>query len=96
MVFGSNADQNDIAPEVTLGSVVIDLPHAFLAVAREVNERRFIARVIELGAASDVVKLVFNPARENSIPIDVRRAVDSVARSIKSGAFHPTREHSPK
>lgn len=96
MVFGSNADQNDVAPEVTLGSVVIDLPHAFLTVAREVKEERFIARVIELGAATDVVKLVLNPTRENTIPMDVRRAVDSVTRSIKSGAFHPTREHSAK
>lgn len=96
MVFGSNADQNDIAPEVTLGSVVIDLPHAFLTVAREVKDQRFVARVIELGAATDVVKLVFNPARENSIPIDIRRAVDSVERSIKSGAFRPTRGYSPK
>jgi basic membrane protein A and related proteins len=96
MVFGSNADQNDVAPEVTLGSVVIDLPHAFLTVAREVKEQRFIARVIELGAATDVVKLVLNPARENSIPSDVRRAVDSVAAGIKSGAFNPTREYTAK
>jgi hypothetical protein len=34
-VVGSNADQNGIAPEVTLGSVVIDLPRAFLRVARQ-------------------------------------------------------------
>ncbi|MCU0619346.1 MAG: Nif3-like dinuclear metal center hexameric protein, partial [Gemmatimonadaceae bacterium] len=30
-VFGANADQNGVAPEVTIASVVIDLPHAFLA-----------------------------------------------------------------
>ncbi len=96
MVFGSNADQNDVAPEVTLGSVVIDLPHAFLTVAREVKEGTFTARVIELGAATDVVKLVLNPARENSIPLNVRRAVDSVAAGIKSGLHNPTRGHSTK
>lgn len=64
MVFGSNADQNDIAPEVTL--------------------------------ATEVVKLVLNPVREASIPIDVRRAVDSVATGIKTGAISLTREYSPK
>ncbi len=35
-VIGSNADQNGVAPEVTLGSVVIDLPQALTFVAREV------------------------------------------------------------
>src|SRR5690348_1759048 len=28
-VFGTNSNQNALAPEVTLGSVAIDLPHAF-------------------------------------------------------------------
>src|ERR1051325_932878 len=36
-VVGSNSNQNAVAPNVVLGSVVIDLPHAFLTVAREVR-----------------------------------------------------------
>src|SRR5687767_15536768 len=40
-VIGANADQNAVAPEVTLGSVVIDLRHAFLLVAREVRSGQF-------------------------------------------------------
>src|SRR5690606_20437216 len=32
--IGMNRDQNDIAPEVTLGSAVIEIPRAFLRVAR--------------------------------------------------------------
>lgn len=43
LVIGSNVNQNGIAPAVTIGSVVIDLPHAFLTIAREVKDGRFTA-----------------------------------------------------
>src|SRR3982751_5952613 len=36
-VIGSNSNQNAVAPDVTLGSVVIDLPLAFLTIARQVK-----------------------------------------------------------
>lgn len=81
-VFGSNADQNGIAPEVTLASVVIDLPHAFLTVSREIKEGKFIPRVIALGSAADVVRLVINPVMASRIPVSVRTALDSVQRGI--------------
>jgi basic membrane lipoprotein Med (substrate-binding protein (PBP1-ABC) superfamily) len=84
-VIGSNSDQNAVAPEVTLGSVVIDLPHAFLSVAREVKDGTFKPRVIELGSASDVVQLVINPALAGSIPAPTRHAVDSVGALLKAG-----------
>ena len=84
-VIGSNSDQNAVAPEVTLGSVVIDLPHAFLSVAREVKDGTFKPRVIELGSASDVVQLVINPVLAASIPAPTRHAVDSVGALLKAG-----------
>lgn len=96
LVVGSNANQNDVAPEVTLGSVVIDLPHAFLLVAREVKEGKFKPRVFELGGATDVVKLVLNPAREFDIPVAVRRSVDSVAAALKAGTLSLTHAPSTK
>jgi basic membrane lipoprotein Med (substrate-binding protein (PBP1-ABC) superfamily) len=87
-VFGSNSNQNAVAPDVTIGSVVIDLPHAFLTVAREVKEGRFKPRVIELGTSADVVRLELNPALESRIPPRVRSAVDSVAAQLKAGTFN--------
>ena len=80
-VFGSNANQNAVAPEVTLGSVAIDLPHAFLLVARQVQQHTFHPGVLELGMREDVVKLVLNPAMEQVIPAAARHAVDS-ARAV--------------
>jgi basic membrane lipoprotein Med (substrate-binding protein (PBP1-ABC) superfamily) len=89
-VFGSNADQNGVAPEVTLASVVIDLPHAFLTVTREVQSGTFRPRVIELDAATEVVKLVFNPAVEDRIPAALRQRVDSVWAAMVRGDFKLT------
>jgi basic membrane lipoprotein Med (substrate-binding protein (PBP1-ABC) superfamily) len=88
LVFGSNSDQNGIAPEVTIGSVVIDLPHAFLQVAKEVKAHRFTPRVINLGGQDDVVKLVINPTMQSRIPPAARATVDSLGALIKAGTFH--------
>lgn len=89
LVIGSNSNQNAVAPEITIGSVVIDLPHAFLTVAREVKEKRFTPRVIRLGTASDVVSLVLNPALEQRVPSATRHAVDSMRVEMREGRFTP-------
>ena len=87
LVIGSNANQNDVAPDVTIGSVVIDLPHAFLTVAREVKEGRFKPRVIELGTKDDVVTLVLNPAMKSRIPPATLHLVDSLSAEMHAGRF---------
>ena len=89
LVFGSNSNQNAVAPTVTLGSVVIDLPHAFLTVAREVKGGTFRPRVIELGTSTDVVRLELNEALAPRIPPATRAAVDSVAGQLRAGTFSP-------
>lgn len=86
-VIGSNADQNGVAPEVTLGSVVIDLPRAFLTVAREVKSGTFQPRVVTFDAKSDVVRLVINPALRERIAAATLAHIDSVNAQIHSGAF---------
>jgi len=86
-VVGSNSNQNTVAPEITIASVVIDLPHAFLTVAREVKARTFKARVIRLGTESDVVTLVLNPAFVPRIPAAALRSVDSVRAELRAGRF---------
>jgi basic membrane lipoprotein Med (substrate-binding protein (PBP1-ABC) superfamily) len=86
-VIGSNANQNSVAPEVTLGSVVIDLPRAFLTVAREVKAGGFRGRVVEFGAKTGVVELVLNPALQARVPATSRAAIDSVRARIHAGSF---------
>jgi basic membrane protein A len=89
-VIGSNANQNGVAPAVTLGSVVIDLPRAFMTVAQEVKQGTFGGRVVEFGAKSGVVELVLNPATESRIPAPTRATIDSVRSRIHAGEFTAT------
>lgn len=86
-IFGANSDQNGLAPEVVLGSVVIDLPHAFLLVAKEVQAGTFKPRVISLGMKTDVVRLVINPVLRSTIPPSALTAVDSVTKLLVAGTF---------
>jgi basic membrane protein A len=86
-IFGTNSNQNDIAPDVTIGSVAIDLPHAFLTVARQVKDRTFKPGIITLGMREQVVDLVLNPRLASSIPAATRHSVDSTRKLIMAGRF---------
>lgn len=87
LVLGSNANQNAVAPEVTIGSVVVDVPHAFLLIAREIAAGTFTPRVVAMGSKADAVRLELNPVLESRIPPVARHAVDSVRAAIASGAI---------
>jgi len=87
LVIGSNANQNGVAPQVTLGSVVIDVPHAFLLVAREVKAGTFRPRVVTFDSKSGVVELVVNPALESRVPTPVRARIDSIRALMRAGTF---------
>ena len=89
LVVGSNSNQNAVAPDITIASVVIDLPHAFLTVARQVRSKTFKPRLIRLGSESDVVTLVVNPAFHSRIPPAAMKVVDSVRRELAAGRFDP-------
>ncbi|MBU6365579.1 MAG: BMP family protein [Gemmatimonadetes bacterium] len=92
LAFGSNANQNDVAPDVIIGSVVIDLKHALLLIGKEVAAGGFTGRVINLGEKDDVVQLVLNPALQSRIPAATLATVDSVGKAIKAGTFAPLQE----
>ena len=86
-IIGSNANQNDIAPDHTLGSVVIDLPHAFLLIARAVKAGNFTGRVFSLGLHDNVVTFVLNPRIAASVPAETLTAVDSTRARMIAGNF---------
>ena len=89
-IFGTNSNQNALAPDETIGSVVIDLPLAFLTVAREVKSGAFHSRVVQLGTASRVVTLVLNPKLEPTLPKAARARVDSLQSAMFAGQFTAT------
>ena len=88
LALGANANQNHIAPEVIVASVVIDFPKTMLSIAREVQAGTFKGRVIFMDVASNVVRLEMNPAFASRIPAAITTAIDSVGKSIKAGTFH--------
>ena len=88
-IFGANADQKALAPDRVVGSAVIDLPHAFLLVAREVREGRFESREHAFGLANRVLRFAPNPALDSMIPDSLRTRVARTADSIASGTLDP-------
>jgi len=87
LVLGSNSNQNAVAPDVIIGSVVVDVPHAFLMVAREIASGAFKPRVVALGSSADAVRLELNEALAAQISPRARALVDSVRAGILSGAI---------
>lgn len=85
LVFGSNGDQNAVAPDVIIGSIVIDLPHALLTVARRIQQDSFPTEALSLGAESDAVRFAFNPALADQLPAGLRERVDSTWRRMRRG-----------
>ena len=85
--FGTNANQNAMAPEVVIASATLDLPGAFVAVARRVQKGAFEASPIRLGMSERVVDFVPNPALYERVPADVATAVAERRAAIESGEF---------
>ncbi len=88
--FGANSDQTQLAPDRVFGSAVIDLPRAFLLVAREVRAGKFVSRVESFGLASGVVRYEPNPALEKLMPAGLMARVRAAADSIAAGTLRPT------
>jgi len=83
--FGTNKDQNALAPKTVLASAVIDIPSAFLDVAREVRAGRFRPRSIRFGLRDGIIRFVWNPGLLDRVPPAVRDEVDLARRHIESG-----------
>jgi basic membrane lipoprotein Med (substrate-binding protein (PBP1-ABC) superfamily) len=81
-IFGSNLDQRELAPDRVLGSAVIDLPRAFLTVAREVRSGSFQPRVESFGLASGVIRYEPNPDLEPTLPEPLRARIAAARDSI--------------
>lgn len=90
LVFGANADQSGLASAIVPGSAMIDLPRAFLAVAREVQKGKFKPRVIVFGLEGGVVRYEPNPAYPGVLPNDLGPQLKSARDSIIAGTLRPT------
>jgi basic membrane lipoprotein Med (substrate-binding protein (PBP1-ABC) superfamily) len=85
--FGSNRNQNDVNPKAVLASAVIDIPAAFLAVAREVKDGTFRPRIIERTMADGSISVAYNAALAHVIPAEVRDAVAATEEAVRTRAL---------
>lgn len=89
LVFGANADQSGLALEIVPGSAMIDLPRAFLALAREVQKGHFLPRVIVFGLEGGVVRYEPNPKFAGSLPANLAAQIQGARDSIIAGTLRP-------
>jgi basic membrane lipoprotein Med (substrate-binding protein (PBP1-ABC) superfamily) len=85
--MGMNRDQNDVAPEVILGSAIIDIPHAFLEVARAREAGRLGGAPVYEGFREGVVDFVPNPVHMDRIPAELLERVRAAGDSIRAGTL---------
>ena len=88
-IFGANADQRGLAPDRVPGSAVIDLPHAFLLVARELQAGTLPMAQKSFGVEGGVLSYVPNPALDSLLPPGLMARVRAAADSIAAGTLDP-------
>jgi simple sugar transport system substrate-binding protein/basic membrane protein A len=80
-----NRDQNDVAPDVILGSAVIRIPQAFLETARRWQAGELGGEAVYTGTEQEVVDFVFNPLLLEEVPDELRARISAVRARIRSG-----------
>ena len=83
--FGSNKNQNDLAPDVIVASAVLDVPGAFLKMARNVKEGQFKPEIQYFGMNEGVVTLEWNEALKAQLKPETVTEVARLLEEIKAG-----------
>jgi len=81
--LGMNRDQNDVAPDVIVGSAVIDIPRAFLEVALRWRSGQLGGAPVYAGMHDSVVDFVPNPRLRHLLPEALLQRVDSARAAIR-------------
>jgi basic membrane protein A and related proteins len=83
--FGSNKNQNDLAPDVIVASAVLDVPGAITKMARTVKDGQFKPAIQYFGMNEGVVSLVWNDALKGSLKPGTVEEVTRLEGEIKAG-----------
>jgi basic membrane lipoprotein Med (substrate-binding protein (PBP1-ABC) superfamily) len=89
--FGSNKNQNDLAPDVIAASAVLDVPAAFVYMARLVHDKKFTPHVYWLGMKENIVSLVWNDKLKTTLKPETVAEVARIEAEIRSGKFEVPR-----
>lgn len=83
--LGMNRDQNDVAPDVILGSAVIHIPQSFLETALAWQAGTLGGSPIYAGASEGVIDFVLNPELTDLVPAALVAAMTDVRETIRAG-----------
>ncbi len=89
--FGSNKNQNDMAPEVIVASAVLDVPSAFVYMARLVHDHQFKPHIYWLGMNERIVSLVWNDKLKSTMKPETVAEVARVEQEIRGGKLEVPR-----
>ncbi|MBI4517847.1 MAG: BMP family protein [Deltaproteobacteria bacterium] len=91
--FGSNKNQNEVAPDVVIASASADIPRGFLSVAKEVQQRSFVGKIERLGMKDGVVAFELNPRLAGRIPGAAKERIEQARAAVLAGTLQvPTAE----
>ncbi len=91
LAFGTNRDQNALAPDSVLASAILDVPRALLLVAEEVKSMTFRPRSIRFGLRDGVVAIRWNEGLRARVPAPLWERVSELVHEIETGAFEVPR-----
>lgn len=82
--FGSNRDQNAVVPGAVLASAVLDVPAAYLRIAREVRAGTYRPSAAAMGVEEGVVSVVINPTAAQRLGPDTAAFLADLETRIAS------------
>ena len=85
--LGMNRDQNEVAPDVILGSAVIRIPQAFLETARRWQAGGLGGAAVYAGSAERVIDYVPNPLLLGRVPPALAERIEDARAAIRAGTL---------
>lgn len=87
--FGANKNQTELAPEVIVASAVVDVPRAYVEMAKIVREGRFKPEVQFFGTNDGTIRVEWNDALKSQLNPATVAEVEKLTSDIKAGTLKP-------
>jgi basic membrane lipoprotein Med (substrate-binding protein (PBP1-ABC) superfamily) len=91
MVIGANSDQSDQATAQNLGSFILDVPSAMLAVAKSVKDGTTDGKPYAAGLKDKAVGLKYNDKFAGKIPDDLKAKIAKAQADMIAGTLDPSK-----
>ena len=87
--FGANADQSELAPDVIVASAVVDVPSAYVSMAKIVREGKFKPEIQHFGMNQGTISVVWNEKLKGTLKPETIAEVERLTNEIKAGTVKP-------